>query len=56
MANEEHLKILEEGVAAWNRWREAHPEISPDLSGANLIRANLRDANFFQSIIRPYRK
>jgi len=49
MASEEHLKILKEGVAAWNRWRDAHPEISPDLSGANLIQANLRDANFFQA-------
>ena len=49
MVNEEHLKILEEGVAAWNRWRDAYPQISPDLSDASLIRANLRDANFFQA-------
>ena len=49
MANEEHLKMLEGGVAAWNRWRKVHPKISPDLSGASLVRGNLRDANFFRA-------
>lgn len=50
MANEEHLKILKQGVEAWNKWREANPDIRPDLgkanlSGANLIGASLRVAN-----------
>jgi uncharacterized protein YjbI with pentapeptide repeats len=49
MANAEHLKILEGGVAVWNRWRQEHPQISPDLREASLIRANFRDANFFQA-------
>jgi hypothetical protein len=49
MANDEQLKILESGVAAWNRWRKDHPKISPDLSDASLVRANLRDANFFRA-------
>ena len=49
MANPEHLKILEEGVPAWNRWRKEHPEISPDLSDASLMRTNFRDANFFRA-------
>lgn len=36
MANPEHLKILEQGVEVWNRWREANPEIRPDLIEAEL--------------------
>jgi hypothetical protein len=39
MANEEHLKILKQGVDVWKEWREQHAEIRPDLSSANLIRA-----------------
>jgi uncharacterized protein YjbI with pentapeptide repeats len=49
MANEEHVKILERGVDAWNRWRKANPLITPDLSDASFTRANFRNANFFQS-------
>lgn len=58
MANEEHVALLKSGVEAWNRWREANPDVRPDLSGAklstrrqpldlrgiNLRRANLSDA------------
>src|SRR5205809_410068 len=44
MANEEHLKILKEGVEAWNRWRQGN-EVIPDLIGADLIGANLSRAN-----------
>ena len=40
MANEEHLKILKQGVEQWNKWRLENA-IKPDLSGANLIGANL---------------
>ncbi|MGZ4894372.1 MAG: pentapeptide repeat-containing protein [Halobacteriota archaeon] len=55
MANPEHLKILKQGVDAWNTWRRRHPEIKPDLeraplsgldlSHANLMRANLRESH-----------
>ena len=45
MANEEHLAILKKGVAAWNEWREQHPDLRPDLVEANLSGANLREAN-----------
>jgi uncharacterized protein YjbI with pentapeptide repeats len=42
--------MLREGVGVWNQWREEHPDggldfIEPDLSGANLIDANLAEAN-----------
>jgi len=45
MANEEHLKILKQGVAAWNQWREKNPDIQPDLTKANLSKANLIEAD-----------
>src|SRR5271157_4651730 len=45
MANEEQLAILKEGVAAWNDWREQHPDIRPDLREADLVGADLSKAN-----------
>ena len=36
MANEEHLKVLDQGVLAWNEWRLNYPEIMPDLQNAKL--------------------
>jgi hypothetical protein len=45
MANREHLKKINEGVAEWDRWREKNYSISPDLSSAILKEANLRGAN-----------
>jgi uncharacterized protein YjbI with pentapeptide repeats len=45
MANKEHLAVLRQGVEAWNRWRGKNPTICPDLSVADLIRANLSGAN-----------
>ena len=50
MANEEHLKILREGIEVWNKWRIEHPDIQPDLievdlSGADLSGANLSGAD-----------
>lgn len=45
MANEEHLRILRQGVEVWNRWREENPEMVPDLNGADFGGANLREAN-----------
>jgi hypothetical protein len=38
MANKEHLARLKQGIEAWNEWRKAHPEITPDLTEANLSR------------------
>jgi hypothetical protein len=45
MANPEQLKILNEGVEAWNAWRREHSTEQIDLSGANLSGAVLRHAH-----------
>jgi hypothetical protein len=50
MANDEDIKALKLNISGWNRWRESHPEIKPDLSGADLrgtrlVGANLSGAN-----------
>ncbi|AFY68459.1 pentapeptide repeat protein [Thalassoporum mexicanum PCC 7367] len=37
MANEEQLKILRQGVNAWNQWREKNSNIKVDLSRTNLV-------------------
>jgi hypothetical protein len=44
--NQEHLEILGQGVKAWNKWREEHPDIMPILLGANLSDLNLKGINF----------
>lgn len=54
MANDEHLKILEQGVLNWNDWRKHNPEIEPDLSNSNLSgmrlsRVDLSGANLSRS-------
>src|ERR1043166_9853383 len=58
MANPEHLNmILQQDVEQWNKWRAEHPNVEPDLSGADLSGsdhlegidlhgADLRRANF----------
>jgi hypothetical protein len=51
MANEEHLAILRQGVAAWNAWREAHPDVRPDLSRANLNQADLDGADLSRAYL-----
>jgi TIR domain/Pentapeptide repeats (8 copies) len=45
MAVAEQLKILSKGPAAWNKWRDKHPNVSIDLSKAKLSRAHLGGAN-----------
>jgi pentapeptide repeat protein len=45
MANDEHVALLAQGVAAWNAWRDENPDIVPDLTGANLNSAQLRRVN-----------
>ena len=43
MATDEHLRILKGGWKGWQDWRKQHPEITPNLRGANLKGADLVD-------------
>jgi hypothetical protein len=36
-------------VGRWNAWREAHPEIRPDVSGAHLRQAKLSGAYLYET-------
>ncbi len=45
MANPEHLKILRQGIEAWNQWRQDQPQIHPDLREANLDGEDSRKAD-----------
>lgn len=46
MANENHLKILKQGVEVWNEWRKNNPDEIPDLRKADLRRMDLTGADF----------
>jgi uncharacterized protein YjbI with pentapeptide repeats len=57
MAQDEHLKLMNEclekqDINIWNRWREEHPEVKPDLSGIDLKRTNLKNAALQGAILR----
>ncbi|GHO98882.1 hypothetical protein KSF_089300 [Reticulibacter mediterranei] len=58
MADQQLIKRLLTGVDQWNQWRQEHPEevrpnlIEADLRGANLHRANLREANLIEADLR----
>jgi uncharacterized protein YjbI with pentapeptide repeats len=45
VANPEHLAKLNEGVKAWNQWKEENSAVRPDLRKAFLLVANLSGAN-----------
>lgn len=62
IANKKQLDILDQGVDAWNKWREENPDVEIDLCGANLVlrkldgidfhKADLRGANLSGSLLR----
>jgi hypothetical protein len=52
MADEKHLKILWQGVEAWNHWRQSDPLGRPNLNGADLYKADLRGANLRWASLR----
>ena len=45
MADEEHLRILRQGVQTWNQWRKEHLNVGVDLSRARLNGAHLGEAD-----------
>ncbi len=45
MANPEHLRVLKLGAPVWNKWREEHPDLRADLTGAALREVILSEAN-----------
>ena len=50
MANDDHVALLKQGVAAWNAWRHENCDIRLDffqanLAGGNLFKAELGGAN-----------
>lgn len=54
MANPQHLSILRQGVDVWNRWRQEHSEVDPNLqraklSAAKLSKADLKDADLTEA-------
>jgi len=51
MANDEHVALLKQGVAAWNAWRDKDPNIRPDLTGAKLTEARLNGANLGRAML-----
>lgn len=52
MADSKHIKIIKRGVKSWNEWRRENPTVSTDLSEAWLDRADLREANFYNTDLR----
>src|SRR4051794_3806461 len=49
MADQTQLRILKEGVDAWNAWRQQAAATLIDLSGADLTKANLISANLTEA-------
>lgn len=46
MANEEHVKILKQGVEAWHRWRSEYNKRIEMLSAEDLIASDFSYGNF----------
>ncbi len=45
MADQSHLHMLEQGIDAWNQWRQEHHTVQIDFSGADFRGASLRRVN-----------
>src|SRR5579883_1338434 len=45
MAKQEQIDILQQGVETWNRWRQEHPDVQPDLQKVYFRQADLRGIN-----------
>lgn len=51
MANEDQLRIIRQGVEAWNKWRKENPDQEIDLSEANLGGVNLGGMSFSDELL-----
>lgn len=51
MANPKHLKIIYQGVKAWNEWRINQRGVVPDLTSADLTGAKLRKAKLSKGVL-----
>jgi uncharacterized protein YjbI with pentapeptide repeats len=49
MADEQHVKILRQGVSVWNEWREGNPNIIPDLTRSRFNHEKLSGINFSET-------
>ena len=49
MVNAEHIEMLKQDVIAWNRWRNTHRQIRPQLEGADLRSSHLRNADLTEA-------
>jgi kumamolisin len=45
MANQEQVELLKRSAYAWNDWRRYHPELEPDLTGAQFADEDLGSAD-----------
>jgi len=45
MANPQHVRIIKQGVEAWNEYKAGNPSIKPDLKWANLAMTDLAGAD-----------
>ena len=50
-----HFNLLKQGVKVWNRWREKHPNIIPQLAGLDLLRWSLDGINLSRADLRKAR-
>ncbi|GCE24113.1 pentapeptide repeat-containing protein [Dictyobacter kobayashii] len=55
MSNPEHVEIFKQGVEVWNRWRNEHRAIMPDLSGEDFSGAQLDDVRLSFADLRGTR-
>ncbi|HJU91433.1 MAG TPA: pentapeptide repeat-containing protein [Pyrinomonadaceae bacterium] len=51
MANSDQIKILYEGVEAWNQWRESNPYANVDFQNANFYEHDFRKANLSKAFL-----
>jgi uncharacterized protein YjbI with pentapeptide repeats len=51
MAKEDHLSVLLQGREPWNEWRDANPQVKPDLRRADLHEAELSQMNLSRAVL-----